>query len=303
MIVATDARELPALDELERRAAANGVVAERIGPERLRELEPHCQGLAALHLPETGIVEFRLVAEALARRLESAGTPVVLGAAVHRLGERPGGLVVETTQGEIEASYAVACAGVHADQLAGEKDRETRIVPFRGDYFALRPQARSLCRNLIYPVPDPRFPFLGIHVNRRPDGAVWAGPNAVVALALEGYRRRDVRLREAWRVLSYPGFLRLARRHLRLGFREVVRDFSRRAYAAEARRYLPELSKDDLVPAPAGIRAQAIKRDGALLDDFLFAETARTIHVRNAPSPGGTSALAIAEHIADRAKL
>jgi L-2-hydroxyglutarate oxidase LhgO len=181
------------------------------------------------------------------------------------------------------------------------RDAETRIVPFRGDYFALRKEARGLCRNLIYPVPDPRFPFLGVHVNRRHDGAVWAGPNAVVALAREGYRRRDVRPKDAWRTLSYPGFWRLVRRHWRLGALELYRDLVRRAYAAEARRYLPELSAADLEPAPAGIRAQALARDGTLVDDFLFAESRRAIHVRNAPSPGATSSLAIAEHVAERA--
>lgn len=301
VIVATEERELAALDELERRAGLNDVSAERIGPERLRELEPHCRGLAALHLSETALVDFRLVAESLARRLEAAGTPVVTGAGVDRIRELPRGLVLETSLGELEASYAIACAGVHADRLAGDHNRGSRIVPFRGDYFALRAHARSLCRNLIYPVPDPRFPFLGVHVNRRPDGQVWAGPNAVVALAREGYRRRDVSMRDAWATLAYPGFLRLARKHWRLGLREVYRDLSRSAYAAQARRYLPDLRADDLVPAPAGIRAQAVRRDGTLLDDFLFTETARMIHVRNAPSPGATSSLAIAEHIAERA--
>jgi (S)-2-hydroxyglutarate dehydrogenase len=301
VIVATESRELAPLEELERRARANGVAVDRIGPERLRELEPHCSGVAALHLPETGIVEFRRVAAALGEQLERDGTPVAYDAAVTAIDERPGGLLVRTARGEVEAAYAVACAGVHADELAGTQARETRIVPFRGDYFALRAQARRLCRNLIYPVPDARFPFLGVHVNRRPDGGVWAGPNAIVALAFEGYRRRDVKLREAWRTLTYPGFVRLVGRHWRLGLQEAYRDVSRKAYAAAARRYLPELRAEDLEPAPAGIRAQALRRDGTLVDDFLFAGTARTIHVRNAPSPGATSAFAIAGHIADRA--
>jgi len=195
----------------------------------------------------------------------------------------------------------IACAGVHADTLVGRNGGDVRIVPFRGDYFALRPEARRLCRNLIYPVPDPAFPFLGVHVNRRPDGAVWAGPNAVVALAREGYRRRDVNVAEAMRTLTYPGFLRLARNYWQLGLVEVYRDLFKRGYAAQARRYLPEIRADDLVDAPAGIRAQALARDGTLADDFLFAESARVLHVRNAPSPGATSGLAIADHIVDRA--
>jgi L-2-hydroxyglutarate oxidase LhgO len=177
---------------------------------------------------------------------------------------------------------------------------ETRIIPFRGDYFALKPDAARLCRNLIYPVPDARFPFLGVHVNRRPDGQVWAGPNAVVALAREGYRRRDVVVRDAWSTLTYPGFLRLAREHWRLGLRELLRDWIRPLYAAEVRRYLPELSAGDLVPAPAGIRAQAVARDGRVLDDFLFREGRRTLHVLNAPSPAATSSLAIARRVVDK---
>jgi L-2-hydroxyglutarate oxidase LhgO len=183
----------------------------------------------------------------------------------------------------------------------GGQSPQAKIVPFRGEYYKLKPEAQHLCRNLIYPVPDPRFPFLGVHVNRRHDGEVWAGPNAVVALAREGYRRRDLRPREAWKTFSYPGFWRLVRRHWRLGALELYRDLARRAYAAQARRYLPELSAADLEPAPSGIRAQAVARDGTLVDDFLFAETPRTIHVRNAPSPGATSSLAIAQHVAERA--
>ena len=211
------------------------------------------------------------------------------------------GVLVETTGGELAAGTVVACAGVHADGLARAEGDDVRILPFRGDYFALSETAAHLCRNLIYPVPDPQFPFLGVHVNRRPDGAVWAGPNAVIALALEGYRRRDVVPREAWRTLAYPGFLRLARRHWRLGSLEVFRDLFKSAYAAQARRYLPELRAADLSLAPAGIRAQAVRRSGETLDDFLFARSARVLHVRNAPSPGATSSLAIARHIADLA--
>ena len=303
VIVAADDSELGRLAELERRAAANGVAAERIGPERLRELEPHCVGVAALHLPGTGLVDFRLVAGALARELERNGCRIAFGVRVETLDERSRAVAVRTALGDVEAKHVIACAGVHADTLVGRHGDDVRIVPFRGDYFALRPEARRLCRNLIYPVPDPAFPFLGVHVNRRPDGAVWAGPNAVVALAREGYRRRDVNLAEAARTLTYPGFLRLARQYWRLGLVEVYRDFFKRAYAAQARRYLPEISSDDLLDAPAGIRAQALARDGTLADDFLFAESARLLHVRNAPSPGATSSLAIAEHIVDRALL
>jgi L-2-hydroxyglutarate oxidase LhgO len=301
VIVAAAEAELPALELLRARAVANGVAVERIGPGRLRELEPHCVGVAALHVRETALVDFRLVARALARRLEAAGGELRLATLVLGIDESAEGARIATSGGDVLAGTVVVCAGVHADGLTGEGRRETRILPFRGDYFALRPEASSLCRNLIYPVPDPRFPFLGVHVNRRPDGQVWAGPNAVIALAREGYRRRDVNLHEAWETLAYPGFLRLARRFWRLGTLELLRDLSRRAYAAQARRYLPDLTARDLLPAPAGIRAQAVARDGLLLDDFLFSQTERVLHVRNAPSPGATSSLAIARHVADRA--
>jgi (S)-2-hydroxyglutarate dehydrogenase len=301
VIVATEEGELERLAELERRAAANGVAAERIGPGRLRELEPHCVGIAALHLPGTGLVEFGRVAEALAREFEASGGRIGLGVRVEGLEERSRSVVVRTSVGEVQAQHVIACAGVHADTLVGRDGEEVRIVPFRGDYFALRPEARRLCRNLIYPVPDPAFPFLGVHVNRRPDGGVWAGPNAVVALALEGYRRRDLSPREAWRTLTYPGFVRLVGRYWRLGIAELYRDLFRRAYARQVQRYLPELGAEDLESAPAGIRAQALERDGTLVDDFLFAESARVLHVRNAPSPGATSSFAIAEYVVTRA--
>ena len=301
VIVAVEQEELGRLAELERRALANGVPFERIGPERLRELEPHCAGIAALHLPGTGLVDYRLVTAALGRRLEERGGRLALNVRVNELRQRAASIILATSAGEVETKYVLACAGVHADALVDQDGDDVRIVPFRGDYFALKPHARHLCRNLIYPVPDPAFPFLGVHVNRRPDGEVWAGPNAVVAFAREGYRRRDLALDDAWRTLTYPGFFRLARRHWRLGLLELYRDVFKNAYAAQARRYLPELRAEDLVSAPAGIRAQALARDGALADDFLFAESARVLHVRNAPSPAATSSLAIAEHVVKRA--
>lgn len=301
VVVAVTEDELGGLEELRRRAHANGAIAERVGPERLRELEPHCSGIAALHVPETGLVDYGHVAAALARRLERDGHGVHLRTRVAAIHDEGSQVRVVSEPREYLAKIAMTCAGVHADALAGGLQRETRIVPFRGDYFALRPEARRLCRNLIYPVPDARFPFLGVHVNRRPNGEVWAGPNAVVALALEGYRRRDFDPRDAWRTLSYPGFLRLVRRYWRLGTLEVYRDLSRRAYAAQARRYLRGLTAEDLSPATPGIRAQALARDGTPVDDFLFSGTQRVLHVRNAPSPGATSALAIARVVVERA--
>ncbi len=304
VIVAVDEAELPALDELERRGRENGVPnLRRIGAQELRELEPYCAGIAALHVPSTGIVDFRLVADALRRTFEAAGGTVHLASAVRRLRERRDSVVVETARGDVETGFVVACAGLQSDRLvaasgidAGER---TAIVPFRGDYFALRRQARKLCRGLIYPVPDPRFPFLGVHANRRPDGEVWLGPNAVVALAREGYRRRDFDARDAWETLSSRAFRRLAVRHWREGLREMYRDFVPRAFVREAQRLLPELTRADVTGAPAGIRAQAIAADGTLVDDFLFVDSPRMLHVKNAPSPAATSAIPIGGRIAD----
>jgi L-2-hydroxyglutarate oxidase LhgO len=218
------------------------------------------------------------------------------------LSRRDGTAVVETTAGAVEAERVVVCAGVHADRLAALTGAppEPRIVPFRGDYLRLRPERRHLVRGLVYPVPDPAFPFLGIHTTVRPDGDVWLGPNAVPALAREGYRRRDVSLRDIRDALRAPGFRRLARGHWRLGLDEMVRDLSTRRFVAAARKLLPELDVADVLPGPSGIRAQALAVDGSLLDDFVFHESEGVVHVRNAPSPGATSSLAIARVIADR---
>jgi L-2-hydroxyglutarate oxidase LhgO len=305
VVVAVDDRERPALDELERRGNANGVAGlRRIDRDELHELEPHCNAVVALHVPTTGLVDYRLVTERLRRRVEAAGGSVVLGTQVNALREESRGVRVATTRGELEAGRVVACAGLQADRLVARTSPSLTdgiaIVPFRGDYFALRPEARRLCRNLIYPVPDPRFPFLGVHVSRRPDGEVWAGPNAVLALAREGYRRRDINLRDALQTLRSRAFWRLARRYWRMGLAETYRDVVRRAFAREVARYLPEIRRRDLVPAPAGIRPQALRPDGTLVDDFLFAQSARILHVKNAPSPAATSSLAIAELVADR---
>lgn len=306
VIVALDEGERPRLEELHRRALANGIPdAHLIDRVVLRRLEPHAAGVAALHLPSTGIVDFRRVAAALARELGERGGALLLSTAVGGIVERRSEVIVETTGGEIATSFVVACAGLQSDRVAAmatpRRGAMTQIVPFRGDYLRLRPSARELCRSLIYPVPDPRFPFLGIHANRRPDGEVWLGPNAVLALARERYRRRDVDVRDASATLRSRAFWRLARRHWRTGAGELYRDVVRRAFVAAARRYLPELAASDVDAAPAGIRAQAVAPDGTLVDDFLFDETPRTLHVVNAPSPAATSSLAIASSVADRA--
>jgi (S)-2-hydroxyglutarate dehydrogenase len=303
VVVATDHSELLRLEELYRRSLANGVPgAELIGPERLRELEPNAAGLQALFSPETAVVDFSLVAAAYADDIRAAGAEILLGRAVVALERWSGATRVETTAGQLEAAQVVVCAGLHADRLAALSGAppEPRIVPFRGDYLVLRPERRDLVRGLVYPVPDPAFPFLGIHTTVRPDGEVWLGPNAVLALSREGYRRRDVSLGDLRETLRSPGFRRLARRHWRTGAAETARDLSVRLFVRAARKLLPALEVDDVAPGPAGIRAQALASDGTLLDDFVFHEADGVVHVRNAPSPGATSSLAIAEVIADR---
>ena len=289
--------------ELHRRSLANGVPGvELIGPERLAELEPHAAGIAALYSPETAVVDFSRVAAAYAEDVRRAGGELLLGRDVVGLPRRGGATTVETTAGAIEAARVVVCAGVYADRLAALSGApsEPRIVPFRGDYLVLRPERRHLVNGLVYPVPDPAFPFLGIHTTVRLDGEVLLGPNAVLAFAREGYRRRDVSLRDLRETLRSSGFRRLARRHWRTGFGELARDLSTRRFVAAARKLLPELDVGDVLPGPAGIRAQALEPDGTLLDDFVFHEADGVVHVRNAPSPGATSSLAIAEVVADR---
>jgi len=305
VVVATSEEERPRLEELHRRSVANGVPrVELIGPERLRELEPHAAGVAALHSPETAVVDFSRVAGSYAEDVSAGGGELLLGRGVVGLAARGGVTAIETTGGDVEASRVVVCAGVYADRLAALSGApvEPRIVPFRGDYVVLRPERRHLVRGLIYPVPDPAFPFLGIHTTVRSDGEVLLGPNAVLAFAREGYRRRDVSLRDVSETLRSRGFRRLARRHWRMGMGEMARDLSLRRFVAAARALIPELDAGDVVPGPAGIRAQALAPDGTLLDDFAFHEADGVLHVRNAPSPGATSSLAIAEVIADRVR-
>ncbi len=302
VIVAVEPAEQAALERILERGRANGVRCEPIDAARLRELEPHAAGLRAIHVPETGIVDFGQVARRLAHRVREAGGTILTGARVEGIEERADGVIVRSTAGEVAARWLVNCAGLHSDRVARLAGRRpaVRIVPFRGEYWELIPAARGLCRNLIYPVPDPGFPFLGVHFTRMIGGGVECGPNAVPALAREGYRKSVIRPGDLLESLAYPGFLRLAARHWRTGAGEVWRSFSRRAFVAALRRLVPEVRAEHLAPAPAGVRAQALARDGTLVDDFLFDETARAVHVLNAPSPGATAALAIGERIVER---
>jgi L-2-hydroxyglutarate oxidase LhgO len=307
VIVAVTDHEVPRLLGLYERGVDNGVPGlELIGPERLRELEPSATGVRAVYSPETGIVDFRRVALALADDVLELGGQIRLRSRVRSIQERPDGAHLETDAGEVGARHVIACAGLQSDRVASMTDpaalRAMRIIPFRGDYYVLRPDRSHLSRGLIYPVPDPRFPFLGVHFTKRIDGSVWAGPNAVLALARERYGRADADVADMVATFTFRGFWRLALAHWRMGLGEEWRDLARHAFANALRRYVPDLRNDDLLPGPAGNRAQAVGRDGSLVDDFRITVSGRTIHVRNAPSPGATSSLAIGEMIATHAR-
>ncbi|HVS02164.1 MAG TPA: L-2-hydroxyglutarate oxidase [Thermoanaerobaculia bacterium] len=302
VILAGDAGEAARLDELAARGAANGVASEPLARDQLAAREPHARGAAALLVPEAGIVDFAAVANALAEEVREAGGEVRTGATVERVGDRRGGLRLATTAGPVEAELLLNCAGLYADRVARLAGVEpaVRIVPFRGEYYRLRPAARQLVRHLLYPVPDPRFPFLGVHLHRGVDGEVGAGPNAVLALAREGYSWGLVDPAELAETLAWPGLWRLAARYPRLAAGEMARSLSPRLFLRSLRRLVPELSRRDLLPAPSGVRAQALGRDGTLLDDFLIAAGERSLHVLNAPSPAATSCLPIGEELARR---
>ncbi|MGH2364544.1 MAG: L-2-hydroxyglutarate oxidase [Chloroflexota bacterium] len=307
VIVAASESELARLDNLHQRGLANGVEGlEVIGPERLREIEPHCVGVRAIFSPNTGIVNYSQVADAYAADVRAGGTTILLNAEVTNIVQSGGEVTLVSTAGDVHAEHVIACAGLHADRVAALTGgpSEPQIVPFRGDYWMLKPEKRHLGRNLIYPVPDPSFPFLGVHFTRRiEDGAVWLGPNAVLAFAREGYRRLQFRARDLVEALTYPGFQKLASKFWKTGLAEMWRDFSKLAFLESLRRYVPELTGDDIVPGPSGVRAQALAPDGQLVDDFVFnAQGNRIIHVRNAPSPAATSSLTIARLIADKAQ-
>ena len=298
LVVATSPDEVPRLRALAERGRQNGLHVRELDPAAARDIEPYVACTAALHVAETAIIDYRGVCEALVRRLEAAGADLRLSTRVVGLHENDRGTTVETETGTIDGDV-VNCAGLQSDLVASLDGRRlpVRIIPFRGEYFELRPQSHHLVRGLIYPVPDPRFPFLGVHLTRMIDGGVHAGPNAVLALAREGYTWRTVRARELAATLAYPGFWRLASRHARTGLAEVTRSLSRRRFADSLQKLVPEIVQDDLVPAPAGVRAQAVLRDGSLVDDFLVERHGRTVHVLNAPSPAATSALEIAAHV------
>lgn len=300
VIVATSEEERPRLDALLERGRENGVPGLRsISPDELREIEPHARGVAAIHSASTGIVSFRAVARAMAIAIEKAGGHVRTGARLLGFRDEPGALRVLTQAGELLAKRVVTASGLHADRVAAlcGASATARILPFRGEYYRLRPERRDLVRSLIYPVPDPRFPFLGVHFTRRIDGEVEAGPNAVLALAREGYRKTDVSASDLWDMARFSGTFRMACRHWRTGIGEYYRSFSKSAFVRKLQKLLPELTEEDLEPGGSGVRAMALERDGNLVDDFRIVESGGFVHVLSAPSPAATSSLAIAEHI------
>jgi (S)-2-hydroxyglutarate dehydrogenase len=304
VVVATHERELPALAELERRGTANGLKGlRRLGPGELREYEPHVAGVAGLHVAETGIVDYKQVAESFARKVRERDGDVRLDARL--VGFRRSGpdFVLTTTQGDVICRALVNCAGLQSDRVAKLCGVEPglQIIPFRGEYYDLVPEKWSLVRNLIYPVPDPRFPFLGVHFTRMIHGGVEAGPNAVLAFRREGYTRTSFRARDVAQMLRYRGFWRMARRYYDTGLAEMYRSFSKRAFLKALQRLIPELRPEDIRPAGAGVRAQAVDPDGKPVDDFRIVEAERMVHVLNAPSPAATASVSIGRTIATMA--
>ena len=303
LIVATTPVEIGRLATIAEKARANGVEVRECSPAEIREIEPAVVALRGLHVPSTGIVDWRRFAVVLGEQVRARGGQIVTGAEVTWIRRTSDGLVVETSAGAFGTRDLVTCAGLHSDQLAAMTGdaADLRIIPFRGDYAVLRPEARGLCRTLIYPVPDPRFPFLGVHLTKRHDGEVWAGPNAVLAFGREAYRRRDVDVAEFARIVFYPGFRRLARRYWRMGGAEMIRDWSRRLFLRALQKYTPSITLADIAWGPSGIRAQAMRRDGSLVEDFVIGGGEHVLHVQNAPSPAATASLAIGRELAGMA--
>ncbi len=301
LLVATTPAEAIRLDALVERAAVNGVAVHRLGAAALRELEPNVDGIAAALVPSTGIVDYVRVSETIGAEVEARGGRIVLGTRVTAITERVGRVDIVTTGGSWAARRVVACGGLQADRLprlAGLRP-DFRVVPFRGEYFRLPADRCDLVSHLVYPVPDPALPVLGVHLTRTVDGGLTVGPNAVLGMARDDYRKGAFSLRDTASYLAFPGMWRFGARHARVGVKELRNSVLRGGYLRECRRFCPDLSRDDLLPAPAGIRAQVIAKDGGMVDDFRFLRTERTVHVVNAPSPAATAALPIGAHIAD----
>lgn len=302
VIVATQDSQKPALDELHRRALANGVPGVRmLSADEIRDYEPHACGVAALLVPGTGITNYRLVAEKYAELARASGAQIQTSSAVQGIRSADSEFIIETSSGSYGARFVINCAGLHSDRiasLAGAK-LPLRIIPFRGEYYEIRPERRELVRTLIYPVPDPRFPFLGVHFTKKVSGGVEAGPNAVLALKREGYTKTAFNPADALDELAFPGFWRMAKKYWKTGFAEMYRSFNKAAFVTALQKLLPAIQEEDLINGSAGVRAQAVNKDGALVDDFQFISQARALHVCNVPSPAATASLPIGRHIVE----
>ncbi len=302
LIVATRAEEIPQLDNIFDRASQNGVAAMRLRPEEAAEVEPHVACLAALSVPSTSIVDYRQVCHALVHEIQQQGGDLKLGTEILEIVSTDLAYILETTWGSLETRFLINCAGLHSDRVAklGNMKPKAMIVPFRGEYFELKPERRHLVRNLIYPVPNPAFPFLGVHFTRMMDGSIHAGPNAVLSMKREGYNKSDFSWRDFSEVLTYPGFWKLTSKYYREGAGEIFRSLSKAAFTRSLQRLVPEVQADDLIPSTSGVRAQALLRDGTLVDDFLVLEGKNSLHVCNAPSPAATASLEIAKRIVSK---
>jgi L-2-hydroxyglutarate oxidase len=303
LVVATDPAELPRIQALFERGQQNGLQGlELLQPEALREIEPHAAGISAIRVPEEGIADYPRACETLAVEIRKQGVELLTSAGVSAIRKEGPGWRVIHARGDLPCDFLIACAGLNSDRVAAltGRPREVRIVPFRGEYYTLRADRQHLVRNLIYPVPDPRFPFLGVHFTRMVRGAIEAGPNAVLAFSREGYHKSDLRVGDLFDALTFPGLWRFLSKYKRVCWEEMRRSFSKELFCASLQRLVPEIQLSDLAPGGAGVRAQAMSPDGSLLDDFHFVEGPREIHVVNAPSPGATSSLAIGEELAER---
>jgi len=310
VVIATSEQELPRLDELHRRGVANGLSGlEMIGPERLKEIEPYARGIKALIVPATGIIDYKQVAAAYAEKIRIAGGDIRTSHKVLRILNRSDEVVLQTSMGDYRTKCLINCCGLQSDLVAKMMDgreqsntaEEHRIIPFRGEYYKLAPEKQFLVRNLIYPVPDPTFPFLGVHFTRMINGGIEAGPNAVLAFAREGYRKTDISMGDLARTVSFKGFWAMTGKYWQTGFGELYRSLSKSAFVHALQKLLPEITENDLIPGGAGVRAQAVSASGALVDDFVIKESRTAIHVLNAPSPGATASLAIGQSITEMA--
>ncbi len=302
VIVATSPDELPALQRIYERGQENGVRCAMIEREHLKEIEPHVAGIKAIHVPESGIVNYPQVCERMAARIQERNGTIMTRAAVTGMRRDGAQIVVQSQVGEFTVNYVVNCAGLHSDRVTALSGQQpaVKIVPFRGEYFEVKHEAQHLCRHLVYPVPDPNFPFLGVHFTRMIKGGVECGPNAVLAFAREGYNKLDFNAGDLWETLSYSGFRKMAAKYWQTGLGEMWRSFSKAAFVKALQRLIPEIQADDLEPAHAGIRAQALAPDGALVDDFMIQEMDRIVNVCNAPSPGATASLTIGKYIVEK---